>query len=80
MNHVVYKFENIINGKALAEVGTLYLKSTKGTFAATLVKKYRRYFIRYIFEKVRYSVSLFGTYQKKNFAHFGNNIFDDFMS
>ena len=34
------------------EVGTRYFKSTDGTFAVTLLKKYRRYFIRYIFEKV----------------------------
>ena len=34
------------------EVGTRYVKSTDGTFAVTLLKKYRRYFIRYIFEKV----------------------------
>ena len=35
-----------------SEVGTRYFKSTDGTFAVTLLKKYRRYFIRYIFEKV----------------------------
>ena len=35
-----------------AEVGTRYFKSIDGTFAVTLLKKYRRYFIRYIFEKV----------------------------
>ena len=34
-----------------SEVGTRYFKSTDGTLAATLLKKYRRYFIRYIFEK-----------------------------
>ena len=47
---------------------TRYFKSTDGTFAATLLKKYRRYFIRYIFEKVPtvpYSVPKFGTFQKK---------------
>ena len=34
-------------------VGTWYFKRTDDTFAATLLKKYRRYFIRYIFEKVQ---------------------------
>ena len=32
-------------------MGTRNFKSTGGTFAATLLKKYRRYFICYIFEK-----------------------------
>ena len=35
-----------------AKVGTRYFKSTDGTFAVTWLKKNRRYFIRYIFEKV----------------------------
>ena len=30
----------------------MYFESSDGTFAATLLKKYRRYFICYIFEKV----------------------------
>ena len=42
------------------EVGTRYFKSTNGDFAATLLKKYRRYFIRYIFEKVP-TVPVLGT-------------------
>ena len=33
-------------------------------------KKYRRF---------RYWIPLFGTFQKENFTHFGNNIFDNFM-
>ena len=33
-------------------MGTRYFESTDGTSAATLLKKYCRYFIRYIFEKV----------------------------
>ena len=33
-------------------MGTRYFESTDDTFAATLLKKYRRYFSRYIFEKV----------------------------
>ena len=43
-----------------AEVGTRYFKSIYGTFAATLLKKYRWYFIRYIFEKVP-TVPVLGT-------------------
>ena len=41
-------------------MGTRYFKSTGGTFAVTLLKKYRRYFIRYIFEKVP-TVPVLGT-------------------
>ena len=64
-------------------MGTRYFESIDGTFAANLLKKYWRYFICYIFEKVptvqvlvaviRYSS------KEKKIAHFGNNIFDDFM-
>ena len=43
-----------------AEVSTRYFKSTDGIFAVTLLKKYRRYFIRYIFEKVP-TVPVLGT-------------------
>ena len=53
-----------------------------GTFAVTLLKKYRRYFIRYIFEKIP-TVPVLGTvfryFLEENFAYFGNNIFGDFM-
>ena len=63
-------------------MGTRYFRSTNGTLAATLLKKYRRYFIRYIFEKVP-MVPVLGTVirysSKEKIAHFGNNIFDDFM-
>ena len=48
------------NSHWLAEVGTRYFKSTDGTFAVTLLKKYRRHFIRYIFEKVP-TVPVLGT-------------------
>ena len=68
-------------GAAQTETGTSYFKSIDGTFAATLLKKYERHFIRYIFEKVP-TVPVLGTviryFSKKNFAYFGNNIFNFF--
>ena len=45
---------------SVSKVGTRYFKSTDGTFAVTLLKKYLRYFICYIFEKVP-AVPLLGT-------------------
>ena len=61
----------------LPEEGTRYFKSTDGTFAVTLLKKYRRYFIRYIFEKVL-TVPVLGTvirYFKKKILHSLETIF-----
>ena len=62
----------------LPEVGTRYFKSTDGTFAATLLKKYRRYFIRYIFKKVP-TVPVLGTvnryFSKEKFCSFRKQYF-----
>ena len=59
-------------------MGTRYFKSTDGTFAVTLLKKYRRYFIRYIFEKVP-TVPVLGTviryFLKEKFCTFWKQYF-----
>ena len=51
---------------------------TDGAFAATLLKKYRRYFIRYIFEKVP-TVPVLGTviryFSKEKFCSFWKQYF-----
>ena len=54
---------------ALDTFTTTFLKNDDTLFV-TFLKNYHRY---------RNSVPLFGTFQKENFAHFGNNIFGDFM-
>ena len=59
-------------------MGTRYFKSTDGTYAVTLLKKYRRYFIRYIFEKVP-TVPVLGTviryFLKEKFCTFWKQYF-----
>ena len=69
----VQKERNNVFFMVLAEVCTRYFKSTDDTFAVTLLKKYQRYFIRYIFEKVP-TVPLLGTviryFSKEKFCTF----------
>ena len=59
-------------------MGTRYFQSTDVTFAATLLKKYRQYFIRYIFEKVP-TVPELGTkiryFSKEKFCSFWKQYF-----